>query len=73
MYPKYMLHSSPSAENALYVDALTLADQTILNWECIPEAEDNVRIYIALELNRAAILRRLYDVYDRYGFLTEAK
>ena len=72
MYPKYMLHSSPSAENALYVDALTLADQTILSWECIPEAKDNVRIYIPLELNRAAILRRLYDVYDRYGFLTEA-
>lgn len=33
--------------------------------------EDNIRVYIPLDLNRKAILRRLDDVIQRYGIATE--
>ena len=33
-------------------------------------AEDNVRIWIPLDLNRAAIVRRLRYILDRYGEIT---
>ena len=38
-----------------------------------PEAqEDNIRVYIPLDLNRKAILRRLDDVIQRYGIARES-
>lgn len=48
----------------------------MLNYEHIykleAQPEDNIRVYVPLDLSRDAILRRLQDIYERYGYMTEA-
>lgn len=57
-------------EKTLYVNETDLADLTVLD-DYPPNADvsalDNVRIYVPLDLNHHAIIRRLRDIYIRYG------
>lgn len=76
MSARHVIDVQPVPEKVLFVNEPQFADQTapgdgILSDREKP-AEDNVRIYVPLDINREAILRRLRDVYWRYGFLTEA-
>lgn len=76
MSTHHTLDIHPIPENVLYINESQLADQTVLNYEHIhkleKQPEDNIRIYVPLDLSCDAILRRLQDIYDRYGYLTEA-
>lgn len=66
----------PIHKKVLFINEPQLADRTVLELHEIPESEiqskDNVRIYIPLDLNQKAILRRLRTIYRRYGSPTEA-
>ncbi len=51
-----------------------MADKTLLDYPTTAEpdeAEDNVRVYIPLDLSKEAILRRLDQVIYRFGEATE--
>ena len=76
MTTHHTLDIHPIPEKVLYINEPQLADQTLLNGEHPHNLEnhpnDNIRVYVPLDLSRDAILRRLQDIYDRYGYLTEA-
>lgn len=60
----------PQNESPLYINEPWLIDKSLLEYPIHPEPEeqdDNVRIYVPLDLNREAILRRLRTVISRYG------
>ena len=66
--------------NVLFINEPWLLDPTRLETETrkdveelrAPEAcEDNVRIYLPMDLNAKAILRRLDDVITRFGIATD--
>ena len=64
----------PKERTPLYVNEPWLADKTLL--ELPPDREpdkkeDNIRIYIPMDLNRDAILRRLDRVIYQYGEANE--
>lgn len=75
MTTHHTLDIHPKPEKVLYINEPELADQTVLNYERISKLEeqpgDNIRIYVPLDLNHDAILRRLNDIYYRYDNLTE--
>ena len=58
-------------EQALFINEPWLVDDYLFQygkWEREPDlAFDNVRIYVPLDLNREAILRRLRLICSRYG------
>lgn len=66
----HTLDPEPIPSKVLYINETELADLTIEN-EINPisdeDQEDNIRVYIPLDINREAILRRLRDIYHRYG------
>lgn len=60
----------PIPERVLYINETELADLTVLNESekyRADSASDNIRVYIPLDLNHHAIIRRLNDIYLRYG------
>lgn len=64
----------PKERIPLYVNEPWLADKTLLELPPNREPdkkEDNVRIYIPMDLNRDAILRRLDRVIYQYGEANE--
>lgn len=64
----------PKERTPLYVNEPWLADKTLLELPPNREPdkkEDNVRIYIPMDLNRDAILRRLDRVIYQYGEANE--
>lgn len=65
----------PEDKGALYVNEPWVIDETFLAMEQYskgPEDEpDNVRVYVPLDLNRRAILRRLDRVISRYKYADE--
>lgn len=65
----------PKGESPLFINEPWLIDASI-DVECLastqPEAEnDNRRVYIPLDLNKKAILRRLDEIIRRYGSANE--
>lgn len=73
------IHPIPREKAPIYINEPWLIDGSLLESgkkrEVLrePEAqEDNIRVYIPLDLNRKAILRRLDDVIQRYGIATES-
>ena len=69
MSTHHTLDVHPIPEKVLFVNETQLADPT----ELPPGSpSDNIRIYIPLDLNHDAILRRLNGIYRRYGELTES-
>lgn len=68
------IHPIPKEEGALFVNEPWLVDATLceIGKNIEPEKQsDNRRIYVPLDLNQAAILRRLDDVIRHYGEVNE--
>ena len=67
-------YPNPKDKSPLYVNEPWLVDKTILDIIPLKDtdgAEDNVRIYVPLDLNKAAILRRLDRIISQYGEASE--
>lgn len=65
----------PKEESPLFINEPWLVDASI-DVECLsstqPEAEnDNRRVYVPIDLNKKAILRRLDEIIRRYGSANE--
>ena len=69
MAKHHSLDISPVPEKVLYINEPELADRTILDTALQDDTlqQDNVRVYIPMDINREAILRRVRNVYNRYG------
>ena len=64
----------PKEKSPLYINEPWLVDKTVLVHPMgkIPEGkDDNVRIYVPLDLNKDAILRRLNSIINYYGETNE--
>lgn len=65
----------PQEEHPLFINVPWLVDASIERDDSIgiePEAEtDNRRVYVPLDLNKKAILRRLDEIIRRYGSASE--
>ena len=64
----------PKNKTPLYINEPWLIDKSLLEYPPHrepDEKEDNVRIYVPIDLNRDAILRRLDRVIAQYGEATE--
>lgn len=68
-------YPEPKDEKPLFVNEPWLIDASMFKyweWKCEPDAEeDNVRVYLPLDLNREAILRRLKTIINHYEWSTE--
>ena len=65
----------PKEKNPLYVNEPWLIDKSLVEDMPHPEPEeqaDNIRIYVPIDLNRKAILRRLDRLIFHYGEANEA-
>lgn len=66
----------PRDEVPLFINELWLADGSyswIEDWSMEPEKQkDNIRIYVPLDINAEAIMRRLRCIIDHYGEANEA-
>lgn len=68
-YPK------PKDKAPIYVNEPWLIDKSLLElpeWAAPDEDDDNVRIYVPLDLSKDAILRRLERIIYQYGEANEA-
>lgn len=64
----------PKDKGALYINEPWLVDKTLLEFPCRvepDEKEDNVRVYLPVDLNKEAILRRLDGIISQYGEANE--
>ena len=66
----------PRDKAPLFVNEPWLADGSyswIEDWSMEPEKQkDNIRVYVPLDINAEAIMRRLRSIIDRYGEANEA-
>lgn len=73
------IYPIPREKTALYINGPWLIDKSIMervqlvtDMKKIPDEEpDNIRVYVPLDLNRNAILRRLDSVIYHYGETNE--
>ena len=76
MSTHHMLDIAPIPEKVLYINEPWLIDSSFDGMEKVSEEPDpnpdNVRVYLPLDLNVEAILRRLRYVVYRYGEANEA-
>lgn len=62
----------PEDKGAMFINEPWLVDGTVESTRKDPEVEsDNIRIYVPVDINRRAILRRLDAVIGKYGDATE--
>lgn len=73
------IYPIPREKSPMFINEPWLIDGTLLESEGKREAlrqpeaqEDNIRVYIPLDLNREAILRRLDAAIVRYGIANES-
>ena len=67
-------YTLPKDKQALYINEPWLVDKTLLELPKHPEPEeekDNIRVYVPLDLNKEAILRRLDRLIIQYGEANE--
>ncbi len=58
----------------MYINEPWIIDKSLLEYPVSAEPEkedDNIRVYVPLDLNREAIVRRLYRVIGQYGEANE--
>ncbi len=75
MSEHHNLDVAPVPEKVLYINETGIADEStydLLKGKKDMDEEDNVRIYIPLDLNQSAILRRLNETGYRMEEPTEA-
>ncbi len=69
------VHPFPSDKSARFINEPWLIDESIWDsWPVIKEIDDesdNIRVYVPLDLNRKAILRRLDWIIYRFGGASE--
>ena len=74
---KLDVYPVPKEKSPLYINEPWLIDKSLSQYseETLPiepdNAEDNIRIYIPMDLNKEAILRRLDYVINHYGKANE--
>ena len=62
----------PEDKGVIFINEPWIVDGTIESVRKDPEVEDdNIRIYVPIDINRRAILRRLDAVIGKYGDATE--
>lgn len=61
----------PEPERVLYINEVEIADNTAEQSSYDEEQPDNVRVYVPLDLNHRAIIRRMDQIGIRNGYLTE--
>lgn len=64
----------PREKEPMFINEPWLIDKTLLESceeEDLDKEKDNIRVYVPLDLNHSAILRRLEAVIDRYGEANE--
>ena len=73
------IHPIPKEKAPLFINEPWLIDGTLLELgirrellKALENQPDNIRIYLPLDINREAILRRLEEIICRYGAATEA-
>ena len=76
MAEHHSLDIKPIPEEVLYVNETYLSDMTVVNnlngdIEADSKETDNVRVYIPLDINAKAIMRRINSIYYRYGDVDE--
>ena len=60
----------PRELSPLYVNEPWIIDSTVMSQITLPDDEpDNIRIYVPLDLNKEAILRRLISIKSKYGYV----
>ncbi|WP_049962412.1 hypothetical protein [Oribacterium sp. FC2011] len=67
-------YTLPRDKQAIYINEPWLVDKTLLELPIHPEPEeekDNIRVYVPLDINKEAILRRLDRVIVQYGEANE--
>ena len=65
----------PKEKTPLYINEPWIADKSLLEYPQQSEPDnkdDNIRIYVPMDLNKDAILRRLNRVISNYGEANEA-
>ena len=73
---QYKLDLNPKSkdENNIYASEPWLIDKTLLDFDICPEFdenEDNIRMFVPLDLNKESILRRLDKLIYHYGEVRE--
>ena len=76
MAEHHSLDIKPIPEEVLFINETALSDLTVLNdpqgkVDSDAKCVDNIRVYIPLDINANAIMRRIYDIYNRYGEVEE--
>ena len=74
MHHTLHVYPIPREKVPMFINEQWLIDKTLLESceEEYPDKEkDNIRVYVPLDLNHSAILRRLEAVIDRYGEANE--
>lgn len=62
------IYPNPRDKSPLYINEPWIIDETADMRIIDPDsAADNIRVYVPLDLNREAILRRLRDIKSKYG------
>lgn len=65
------VYPNPKETQPMFINEPWLVDLSLLNDEELskePELQkDNIRVYVPVDLNADAILRRLYDIIGKYG------
>ena len=65
----HSLDTTVVSKRVLYVNEPELLDRTIIDRSLQDDTvyQDNIRVYIPLDINTEAILRRIQSIYKRYG------
>lgn len=69
------IYPIPREKEPMFINEPWLIDRSLMNYEQVKrepeEKEDNIRIYIPMDLNKDAILRRLWNVITIYEEASE--
>ena len=68
------IYPIPKEKSPMYINEPWLIDQTLINE--VPNSKDglqadNIRVYIPMDINREAVLRRVNSVVEKYGEANE--
>ena len=62
----------PRDKSPMYINEPYLAESATFDYDkMFAEQEDNIRVYVPLDINKELILRRLYSIVARYGEANE--
>lgn len=68
------IYPIPKDKSPMFINEPYLIDQSLLSESSVFQddlQEDNVRVYIPLDINREAVLRRIRMIIEKYGEANE--